>query len=80
MLILVDEKLDQFVKEMGVESVQYTDWAAPIVPVLKSDKKTVRICGDFKLTVNRAAKLDRYPIPKIEGLFARLEGCQLFAF
>ena len=78
MQILVDEKLDQLVKEKVIEPVEYADWAAPIVPVLKSDKKTVRICGDFKLTVNRAAKLDRYPIPKIEDLFARVAGGQLF--
>ena len=80
MQILVDEKLDQLVKEKVIEPVEYADWAAPIVPVLKSDKKTVRICGDFKLklTVNRAAKLDWYPIPKIEDLFARVAGGQLF--
>ena len=66
MQILVDKKLDQLVKEKVIEPVQYADWAAPIVPVLKSEKKTVQICGDFKLTVNRAAKLDQYPVPKIE--------------
>jgi len=35
--------------QQGVlEPVQFADWAAPIVPVLKSDKKSVRLCGDFK--------------------------------
>ena len=38
-----------------------------IVPIVKSDGR-VRICGDYKITVykitvNRAAKLDKYPIP-----------------
>ena len=78
MQILVDEKLDQLVKEKIIEPVLYADLEAPIVPVLKSDKKTVRIFGDFKLTVNRAAKLDWYPIPKIEDLFTRVAGGQLF--
>ena len=32
----------------------------------------MRICGDFKVTVNKASKLDRYPIPKVEDLFATL--------
>ena len=49
-----------------IEPVQFADWAAPIVPVVKSDKESIRICGDFK--VNKASKLDRYPIPKIERL------------
>ena len=54
--------------------VQFSEWAAPIVPALKSDKTSVRICGDFKQTVNRVAKLDRYPIPKMEDLFSSLAG------
>ena len=44
-----------------VEPVQHSEWAAPIVPVLKSDK-SVRICGDFKQAVNQASRLDKYPI------------------
>ena len=42
------------------------------MPVLKADSKSLRICGDFKVTVNKASKLDRYPIPKVEDLFATL--------
>ena len=38
----------------------------------------VRICGDFKSTVNRAARLDKYPIPRIEDLFASLAGGKTF--
>ncbi len=45
--------------------------------VWKPDKKSVRICGDFKQ--NRASKLDRYPIPKVEDLFAMLKGGKLFS-
>ena len=33
-----------------------------------------RICGDYKLTVNRAAKVDTYPIPRVEDLFSGLSG------
>ena len=52
--------------------------AAPIVPVLKKDG-TVQICGDYKLTVNQAAKVDSYPLPKINDLFASLAGGQSFS-
>jgi len=49
------------------------------VPVIKVDKKSVRICGDFiKLTVNKASSLDKYPIPKIEDLFTKMAGGQKF--
>ena len=46
--------------------------------VLKADGKSVRVCGDFKVTINQASRLDRYPIPKIEDLLARLAGGKLF--
>ena len=56
----------------------FSEWAAPIVPVLKKDKYSVRICGDFQRTVNPVSKLDRYPIPKVEDLFAKLSGGRTF--
>ena len=34
----------------------------------------MRICGDYKLTVNTAAKTDQYPIPSIEDLYSKLAG------
>ena len=77
MRVKVEEKLSQLVEEGILEPIQFADWAAPIVPVLKSDK-SVRICGDFKCTVNQECKLDRYPIPKVEDLFAQLAGGRLF--
>ena len=51
--------------------MQYTEWAAPIVPIVKKDG-TIRLCGDHKVTVNKVAEIDRYPIPRIEDLYAKL--------
>ena len=62
-----------------MEPVEIADWAAPIVAVLKHDKSTVRICGDFSVTVNPVSKLDRYPIPKVADLFAKLGKGKLFS-
>ena len=71
----VEEELNHL-RELGIiEPVQFAEWAASIVPVLKSDNK---ICGDFKLTVNKASKLDRYPIPKIDDILASLRGGAVF--
>ena len=78
MRTLVEKELDRLCAEGIIEPVSFAEWAAPIVPVLKSDKTSVRICGDFKLTVNQVSKLDRYPIPKIEDLFAQLAGGKSF--
>ena len=70
----VEQELTRLTQEGILQPVQFAEWAAPIVPVLKSDKSSVRICGDFKQTINQAAKLDRYPIPKVEDLFSSLSG------
>ena len=58
----VEAALDRLQKDGIIEPIQFADWAASIVAVLKSDGKSLRICGDFKVTINQALKLDRYPI------------------
>ena len=68
----VDQELQRLQNEGILEPVETAEWAAPIVAVLKRDKSAIRICGDFSVTVNPVSKLDRYPIPKSEDLFAKL--------
>ena len=75
---LVEVELDKLVDQGILTTVQHADWAAPIVPIMKADQKSVRICGDFKQTVNKASPIDKYPIPKIEDLFAKMAGGQKF--
>ena len=67
-----EAELERLVSEGTLEPIDHSEWAAPIVPVLKSDRQTVRICGDFR-TVNPISQLNRYPIPKVEDLFATLQ-------
>ena len=43
----------------------------------KSDGR-VRLCGDFKVTVNQALQVDHYPLLKVEDLFATLAGGKQF--
>ena len=75
----VEAELEKLVKQKILEPVTFSDWAAFIVPVMKADKKSIRICGDFKLTLNSACSMDHYPIPKIEDLFTKLSGGVLFS-
>ena len=62
---MVEEELERLVEEGTLKPVDYAEWAAPIVAVLKSDRKSVRVCGDFRMTVNPVSKLHRYPLPKV---------------
>ena len=61
-----------------IEKVPHSKWAAPIVPVPKGDGK-IRICGDYKVTVNQSLQVDQYPLPKPEDLFASLAGGAKFS-
>ena len=74
----VNSELERLIADKIISPVSHSHWAAPIVPVLKSDG-SVRICGDYKLTINRAAHLDSYPIPKIQDLFSGLSKGVIFS-
>ena len=74
----VNADLDRLQRQGIIEPVEFAEWAAPIVPVLKSNG-TLRICGDYKVTVNSASKHDKYPLPRINDLFSQLEGGKTFS-
>ena len=73
----VTAELERLRKADVIEPVQYSDWAATIVPVLKNDG-SIRICGDFKQTINTAAIPDKYPLPRVDDLLATLAGGETF--
>ena len=73
----VDKELSCLQQAGIIEPVQFSDWAAPVVPVLKGNGE-VRICGDYKTTINQVAKLYTYPIPRIEDLYATFSGGKTF--
>ena len=73
----VDDELDRLLEQGVIEPVTFSRWAAPIVPVAKESGK-MRICGDYKVTVNQAANVDTYPLPRVEELFAAMSGGKTF--
>ena len=73
----VDQALEKLVSEGILEAVQFSEWAAPIVPVVKQDG-SIRVCGDYKLTINQVALVDTYPLPLVQDIFASLANGKSF--
>ena len=74
----VETELERLQDQCIISPVQFFKWAAPIMPITKKDG-SIRICGDFKVTVNQASIVEQYPLPRIEELFASLAGGKHFS-
>ena len=74
----VDLELECMEKVGIIESVEFSDWATPIVPIVKANE-SICICGDYKVTINQASKVDTYPLPRIEDLLSSLAGGKTFS-
>lgn len=73
----VSSELERLVKEGVLEPVDTTNtpisWASPIVVALKSNG-SLRICADFKVTINKHVQVDDYPLPRFEDVTSKLSG------
>ena len=74
----VEAEIDRMEKDGILKSVPYSEWASPIVIVPKPDG-TIRICADYKRTVNPVIKNDTYPQPTPEELFPKIQGGERFS-
>ena len=60
-----------------ISPVDTSEWATPLVCVPKTDG-SVRLCGDYKITVNRCIHTDQHPIPTPDEVLAKIAGGQKF--
>lgn len=75
----VDAEIDRLVNEGVLSPAEDVGgWGTPIVPVVKHSGG-IRICCDFKVTLNPVLCDDKYPLPRIEDLFASLRGGKTFS-
>ena len=73
----VARELDRLEKEKNIEKITHSEWEAPIVAVPKKNGR-LRICGDYKVTINPVLEVDKHPLPRPEELFATLSGGKKF--
>ena len=73
----VEQEIIRLENEGNWMKVKYSPWATPLVPVAKPDGG-VRLCGDYKITVNPQLKVAQHPLPNPSVMFATMGGCQVF--
>lgn len=73
----VDAEIDRLVKLDVLEPVEYSEYASPIVPVLKKNG-SVRLCADYSVSINKQLLVEQYPLPTVNELFSKLHGGQQF--
>ena len=73
----VDNDLRRQVREGLLENVEHSQYASPIVIVDKPDG-AIRICGDYKATVNPQLDAKQYPLPTEEECFYPMRGGKKF--
>ena len=73
----IETEINRLVKLGVLEKVECSEWTTPVVPVLKTDS-TVRLYGDYKVTVNPVLEIPEHPLPKPKELFNKLNGGKKF--
>ena len=73
----IEAERNRLESEGVLSKTNSSDWAPPIVPIVKKNNQ-IRLCGDYKITVNRALNVDMYPLPKPQDIFASLAGGHKF--
>ena len=73
----VSMELKRMENEGVLSLVAYSEWASPIVIVPKADGQ-IRICGDFKSTINPYINAEQYPLPSVDELFQKMQGGKRF--
>ncbi|XP_064651674.1 uncharacterized protein K02A2.6-like [Lineus longissimus] len=71
-------ELDRLAEVGILKKVETSEWASPIVVVPKASGE-LRICGDFKVTINKSLEDNSYPLPTADDLFSTLAGSEVFS-
>ncbi|GFS67333.1 uncharacterized protein K02A2.6 [Trichonephila clavipes] len=61
----------------GEEKVDSSEWATPVVPVVKSDG-SIRLCADYSVTLNPNLIVPQHPLPRLDEIFGSLNGGKQF--
>lgn len=69
----VENELEKLENNGIITKIENSQWGTPLVPIVK-DVDNVRLCADYRNTVNNQLEDDHFPIPRVEELFSKLQG------
>ncbi|XP_060116324.1 uncharacterized protein K02A2.6-like, partial [Heteronotia binoei] len=73
----IEAELDRLTAQGVLEPVDYATWETPIITPIKPNGE-VRICADYKCTINKALQDNPYPVPVVSHVLAALAGSKIF--
>ena len=76
--VQVEKELDKLETHGVIKKTYKSSWASPVVVVPKSDN-TVRICLEYKATINQSAEDEPYVLPTTQDLYTALVGSKVFS-
>ncbi len=74
----VETELEKLERHGVIEKTERAMWASPVVVVPKADK-SMRLCGDYKVTINQFVQDEQYPLPTTQDLYTVLTGSKVFS-
>lgn len=73
----VKDELQRLIKMGVLVPVAYSEWASPMVCIRKPNGQ-IRICFDYKNTLNPQIQRDVYVLPTVEDIFAKMVDAKVF--
>ena len=73
----VEDELNSMVKDGILKPLKHSPWGTPVVPVVQGEK--LRVCGDYKSTLNKVLETKHHPLPTVEECFNEVRGGKKFS-
>ena len=70
--------LDKLIDQKVISPIENSNFSTPIVPIVKTNG-SVRICGSYDVTINKALSIDGYNLPIVEYELSNLSECSVFS-
>ena len=75
---LVEAQLERLAQQGVLTPVDVAEYRTTLLVIVPRPNGHVRVCGDFKVSINPHLNIQQYPMPTCDEMFQRLAGGQCF--